>query len=132
MHWTESLHHDGSPRYVTARAHTPGEQVSIRLRSGLDAPIERAFLRLYPDGEQSLVEMRPLETDAVSRWWEASFRLTMPRTNYRFWLLTPEGEWWLTALGPVRYTPTDVSDFRLLANYQAPAWVQDAVFYEIF
>jgi alpha-glucosidase len=132
MHWTNSLHHDGSPRYVTARAYTPGEQVSIRLRSGLDAPIERAFLRLYPDGEQSMVEMRPLQTDAASRWWEASFRLTMPRTNYRFWLLTPEGEWWLTALGPVRYTPTDASDFHLLANYQAPDWVQDAVFYEIF
>src|SRR5262249_34337335 len=43
-----------------------------------------------------------------------------------------EGEWWLTALGPVRYTPTDASDFQLLANYQAPSWVQDAVFYEIF
>jgi alpha-glucosidase len=132
MHWTESLHHDGSPRYVTARSYTPGEQVSVRFRSGLDAPIERAFLRLYPDGEQSLVEMRLVETDAVSRWWEANFRLTMPRTNYRFWLLTPEGEWWLTALGVVRYTPTDASDFQLLANYQAPAWVQDAVFYEIF
>jgi alpha-glucosidase len=132
MHWTESLHHDGSPRYVTARTQAPGEQVSIRLRTGLDAPIERVFLRICPDGEQSMIEMRLAETGAASRWWEVNFRLTMRRTSYRFWLLTPEGEWWLTALGMTRHTPTDANDFQLLANYQAPSWVQDAVFYEIF
>ncbi len=132
MHWTNSLHHDGSPRYVTARAFIPGEQVSIRLRTDLDAPVEHAFLRIFPDGEQSLIEMRLSHTDAASQWWEASFHLTMPRTNYRFWLLTPEGEWWLTALGATRHTPTDANDFKLLAGYQAPSWVQDAVFYQIF
>lgn len=132
MHWTESLHHDGSPRYVTARFSLPGEQVAIKFRSGLDAPIERAFLRIYPDGEQALIEMQVTQTDAACQWWEGHFRLTMPQTTYRFWLLTSEGEWWLTAQGAMRPTPTDASDFKLLANYQAPSWVQDAVFYQIF
>jgi alpha-glucosidase len=132
MHWTTSLHHDGSPRYVTARAYTLGERVSIRLRTGLNAPVERVFLRISPDGNQSLLEMRLTQTDATCRWWEVEFPLTMPRNNYRFWLLTPEGEWWLTALGAMRHTPTDAHDFVLLADYQAPSWVQDAVFYQIF
>ena len=132
MHWSESLHHDGSPRFVTARSYAPGERVTLRLRTGLNAPIERAFLRICPDGNQSLIEMRLTQTDAASRWWEIDFHLTMPQTSYRFWLLTPEGEWWLTVLGVMRHIPPDAGDFKLLAGYQAPSWVRDTVFYQIF
>jgi alpha-glucosidase len=35
-------------------------------------------------------------------------------------------------LGPQRHVPTDANDFRLLANYDAPIWVWDSVFYQIF
>ena len=32
----------------------------------------------------------------------------------------------------MRYTPTDAIDFNILANNQAPDWVHDTVFYQIF
>ncbi len=38
----------------------------------------------------------------------------------------------LTAAGMVRYTPTDATDYRILAHYHAPTWVHDSVFYQIF
>ncbi|HEY7127708.1 MAG TPA: maltodextrin glucosidase [Ktedonobacterales bacterium] len=132
LSWTQSVHHDGSPRYVVASHLYLGENVTLRLRAGLEAPIERAFVRTTPDGEQAHTSMHPAGEDATCRWWEATLPLAMPRTNYRFWLMTPDGGWWLTAAGMLRHTPTDASDFVLLANYQAPAWAQDTVFYEIF
>jgi alpha-glucosidase len=127
-----SVHHDGSPRYVMGTHLRLGEPVTLRLRAALDAPIERAFLRTTPYGEQKYTAMHPAGEDAACRWWEVSLPLSMPRLNYRFWLMTPQGGWWLNAAGLLQHTPTDAQDFVLLADYQAPGWVQQTVFYEIF
>ena len=132
LHWTASVHHDSSPRYVVADSFVPGATVTLRLRAGLEAPIERIFVRSSPDGEQRMEPMRQAGSDAVCQWWEADFRLSGPHNRYRFYLLTAEGGWWLTAAGMLRHTPTDASDFNILANYQAPDWVHDSVFYQIF
>ncbi len=130
--WTASVHHDSSPRYVSARTPTIGTEVTVRLRAARDAPIEQLLIRTAPDGEQLLTPMRRVATDSACQWWEGSLNLAMPKTSYRFLLLTPEGNWWLNALGLLRFTPTDTNDFKLLANYHAPHWVRDAVFYQIF
>jgi len=130
--WHASVHHDGSPHYVLGNPSGLGATLTLRLRAGLDAPIERAFLRTCPDGEQALLPMRLAWTDTVCRWWEMELPLHMAHMNYRFWLLTSEGGWWLTAAGMTRHTPTDAYDFTFLVQYQAPGWVHDAVFYQIF
>src|SRR5712692_6203616 len=130
--WTHSVHHDGSPRYVVSSELSLGSTVTISLRADVEAPIERVFLRTCPDGEQKLTAMNLTSTDSVCRWWETNLQLSMPSTNYRFLLLTSEGGWWLTAAGMVRYTPTDATDFKILAHYHTPTWVRESVFYEIF
>jgi alpha-glucosidase len=132
LHWTAGVHHDGSPRYVVAGRFVPGATMTLRLRAGLEAPIERIFVRTSPDGEQRMEPMRRAGTDAVCQWWEADLRLSGLHNKYRFYLLTAEGGWWLAAAGVLRHTPTDASDFNILANYQAPDWVHDSVFYQIF
>lgn len=129
-----SIHHDGSWRYVrTAAGRDPrlGDEVTIRLRIGLDAPIERVLLRTCPDGEQQLTEMLPSE-DRACRWWQITLRLTMPVTGYRFLILANDGAWWYNGAGPQRHCPTDAEDFRLLADTAAPTWVRASVFYQIF
>ena len=133
IHWSHAVHHDGSPCYVTAKEPISlGAIVTLRVRIGADAPVERVFLRTNPDGEQRMTSMRLIASDAVSCWWEAGLQVEMVRNNYRFLLLTSEGNWWLTAAGMVRYTPTDATDYRILAHYHAPTWVHDSVFYQIF
>ncbi|MBI5945775.1 MAG: maltodextrin glucosidase [Chloroflexi bacterium] len=132
--YLSSLHHDGSKRYVQspgADLHL-GDEISIRLRSGTDAPIERVLLRTCPDGEQFFAEMQIEETSSACNWWQAKLRLTMPLTSYRFLIFTSDGIWWYNGTGPHRHVPTDAEDFRLLADYAAPAWVNDSVFYQIF
>ena len=131
-HWSHSVHHDGSPSYVVCNDYTLGASVTLRLRVDIDAPIEHIFVRSSPDGEQRMTPMQVKTTHGVYRVWETKIQLHMPRTNYRFFLITAEGNWWYTSAGMIRYTPTDTTDFKILAQYDAPSWVQETVFYQIF
>src|SRR5258706_129286 len=79
-----------------------------------------------------MAPLRLIAKDPATCWWEGDIHIKMVRNNYRFLLLTEEGNWWLTAAGMIQYTPTDATDFRILARYHAPAWVYDTVFYQIF
>jgi len=132
-----SIHHDGSKRYVIssngADLHL-GDEVTIRLRAAVAAPIERILLRTCPDGEQFFAEMHKEEAPAMSAcsWWRVSLKLGMPVTSYRFLIFTQDGVWWYNGSGAHQHVPTDAEDFRLLAEYAAPTWVRDSVFYQIF
>src|SRR5512133_1538132 len=135
--YLSSIHHDGSSRYVRPHGGSElhiGDEVTLRLRATGDAPIERLLLRTCPDGEQFFAEMRPSSSqpNPACRWWEVTVRLHMPVTAYRFLLFTPDGAWWCNGLGIQRHVPTDANDFRLLADYEAPVWIRDTVFYQIF
>ncbi len=134
LHWLHSIHHDGSSCYVVSTHETISlnATIKLRVRTGLEAPINSIFVRTDPDGEQHLTPLQLLKKDATSCWWEGEIQIRMLKNSYRFLLLTGEGNWWLTAAGMVRYTPTDGMDFRILAKYQAPTWVHDSVFYQIF
>ena len=133
LHWSHSVHHDGSSCYVVAKETISlGSTVKLRVRTGLEAPVESIFVRTNPDGEQHMAPLQLAAKDPASCWWEGDIHVRMLRNNYRFLLLTAEGDWWLTAAGMMRYTPTDAMDFRILAHYHSPTWVHDTVFYQIF
>ncbi len=132
VHWSQTVHHDGSPYYVSfdsTRSHT---SLQLRLRVSKTAPITQLFVRTIPDGEQHYTPMHIVSSDTQCNWWQTDIRLHMLRTNYRFFFHTSEGNWFFTANGMVQYTPTDATDFKYLYRYQAPSWVQDSVFYQIF
>ena len=128
------VHHDGSARYVSPTGPQPGEAVTLRLRHTPDLAIERLLLRTAPDGEQLFTEMHPepFQPGDACRWWQVALRVHMPLTGYRFLLLVAGQAWWYNAAGLHAYSPLDDQDFRLLAGYQAPAWVRQAVFYQVF
>ena len=133
LHWSHSVHHDGSSCYlVMNETVTLGSTVKLRVRTGLDVPVTSIFVRTNPDGEQHMAPLRLITKDAAACWWEGEIHIRMLRNNYRFLLMTTEGNWWLTGIGMMRYTPTDATDFRILAHYHAPTWVHDSVFYQIF
>lgn len=132
--YLDSIHHSGSSRYVHPNDPHLGGEVTIRLRTGLDAPIQRIILRTCPDGEQLFTPMQP-ENQArtgACRWWCATIRITMPLTSYRFLIISNEAIYWYNGSGIHSFNPTDAEDFRILADYQAPDWVRSSVFYQIF
>ncbi len=131
------IHHDGSRRYVLAPDRDNlqvGDELLIRLRTGLNAPIQKIFFRTCPDGEQLLAQMEkePASDESACQWWSTHFRISMPVTNYRFLLFTEDGTWWFNGSGSHRHNPTDTEDFKILAGYTSPAWVRESVFYQIF
>jgi alpha-glucosidase len=140
LSYLSSIHHDGSARCVNqpvGRELRLGDQVTLRLRAAPDAPIARVLLRTEPDGEQRFTEMEteagPHPPGEACRWWSVRITLHMPATSYRFLIFTQEdGVFWLNGSGLHRGLVTDAHDFRLLAGYEAPAWVRDSVFYQIF
>lgn len=131
VHWETSIHHDGSPMYLRFSGR-PGDTAVFRLRMAADAPVSGVFLRTCPDGEQHFTPLRDLGVRGVCRWWEGELPIRMLRTNYRFLIRADDCSRWYSAGGITRHYPTDANDFVVLANYHAPTWVRDAVFYQIF
>lgn len=130
--WLETVHHDGSGLYVSHLYPRLGEMVHLRLRTGVDAPIKRVLLRTFPDGEQALTLLARGRVAGPAQWWEVALPIREPQVHYRFLLEAEDGVWWYTAAGPVQLEPRDIYDFRIIADYDAPAWLPGSVFYQIF
>ncbi len=131
-HWTAGLHHDSSELYVSNPLPKLDEIVTIRLRAPLNAPIDRVFVRSTPDGEGHFDRMEIVDQDSVSAYWSVKIKVTNPFYNYRFKIITTEGAYTLNQLGVFRSEVPDWHDFKLIANFNAPEWLEDRVFYQIF
>lgn len=130
--WLVSVHHDGSAKYVSTPQPQLGDTARLRLRLAHDAPVQRVYLRTFPDGEQAITPMQRANTQPPTQWWEVDLPITQPTVHYRFILQADDGVWFYTAVGPQAHPPLDKTDFRILANYTGPAWAPTAVFYQIF
>lgn len=130
--WAAGVYHDGSAVYVSNPTPKLGETVTVTVRVPKDAPVLRMYLRTMPDGEGHHDAMERVGEDTISAYWQGQMAVHQPRNNYRFKLLTPQGAYYLYQNGLQRYDGPDWGDFILLADFEAPAWVNDAVFYQIF
>jgi alpha-glucosidase len=131
-------HHDGSARYVrSTRAHGDGhlmlgDRFVLTLRTSAPPAVLRALVRTVPDGEQAFTEMVSVGDGGGWTWWEAPIVLGEPVVGYRFLLVASEGVRWLNGLGLHDATPVDAFDFRLLAGYEPPPWLESTVVYQVF
>ena len=112
LHWSQTVHHDGSPYYVSFDSTASHALLRLRLRVSKTAPITQVFVRTIPDGEQHLAPMHIVASHAQFNWWQTEIHLHRLRTNYRFFFHTSEGNWSFTANGMVQYMPTDATDFK--------------------
>jgi alpha-glucosidase len=114
-------HHDGSALYAS------GDTVWLRVPASFAAP--EVHLRCVVDGEPHFVaatvdRSRP----GPDTWWRATLPARNPVTPYRFLL----GARWLTAAGLADRDVPDTTDFRHVRDDPPPAWMADAIVYEIF
>lgn len=130
--WIFSIHHDGSEAFVDKPMPKMGDKVTIRLRTALNAPIRAVFMRAMLDGEFRMVEMKKAKANKAAQFWEGLLPIEQPHTDYSFKLMTAEGAYYYTALGASRADSPDFYDFSIIADYKAPLWIRDAVFYQIF
>jgi alpha-glucosidase len=131
--WTRGLHHDGSEVYISNPLPSIDEIVTVKLRVSKDAPINHAFIRAMIDGEFRMVKMERIdEEDDLVQWWGGHLPIEQPRTDYRFKLMTDDGAYFYTAQGISRADSPDFESFIILGGYNAPLWVRDTVYYQIF
>src|SRR5262249_18560569 len=121
MRLFDQPHHDGSALYAS------GDRVWLRVPTSFAA--QDVYVRCVVDGEPGFVtalvdESRP----GPDTWWKATLPVRNPVTPYRFLL----GNRWLTAAGLVDHDVPDTTDFRHVLHDPPPAWMAEAIVYEIF
>ncbi len=127
-------HHDSSPLHVSTQHPSLGDEVQVRLRvpDGY-GPVTRVTVRSNPDHEPSWSEAERIGHADGWEWWEATITVANPRHGYRWHLVLADGT--QAALGQGGLTtlePLDGFDFALVAGNEPPAWMNDAVLYQIF
>lgn len=130
--WLESVYSDGSAAFVSNPAPKLHETVTIRLRMYQDAPVEYVFLRTMPNGGELKVEMHRAENRDGLVYWECPLQIIERRTQYHFYIACKDVIYFYTQKEITTYLPEHSYDFVLLTDYVQPAWVKDAVFYQIF
>jgi alpha-glucosidase len=93
-------------------------------------------VRALMDAEPVATRLVPGERTSNGIWWEGEITAANPVTGYRFCLIgeddSPFPYGWLNAAGLFPFDVSDSADFRLVLHDPAPAWVDDAVVYQIF
>lgn len=130
--WLQSVYSDGSPAFVSDPFPALGETVTVRLRCLADAPLREVLLRTAPNGGEQLIPMRRGPAHRGLVYYEAELPVREPRLGYHFYLATEDTVWFYTQRGISSCMPDTSCDFRLLTDYVQPAWVKEAVFYQIF
>ncbi len=130
--WIESVYSDGTALFVSDPFPAVGTAVRIRLRAYEHAPIQAVLLRYLRNGLEQVAYARRIKTERGLAWYEAEMPVTENRMRYRFDLVTDEGLFFLTQQGVSRCLPDHTYYFTVLADYVQPAWVKQAVFYQIF
>ncbi len=130
--WTHGVHHDGSAQYVSHPLPKINAKVTLKLRVPTDAPVKSIFIRVMEDGEIPKFPMEKEAENSLFTLWAGEIEIKQPRVDYHFKLMTDVGAYYYNAIGISRAESPDYYDFTLLADYHAPLWVRDQVFYQIF
>ncbi len=130
--WQESVYSDGTAMFVSDPSPRLGETVTISLRLYDGAPVRHVILRWLRNGLVQMAHAQKVRVERGLAWYEAEMPVTERRMQYQFYLVTDEAVWFYTQRGISTCMPDHSCDFVLLTDYVQPAWVKDAVFYQIF
>lgn len=130
--WLESVHSDGTKTFVSNPLPKLGETVKVRICFFEHAPVKHVLLLSFPNGIDDFREMSVLKKEHGLVYYEAELKISEKRLQYQFYLVTEDTIYYYTQNGITTYIPDHSHDFVLVADYQKPEWVKDAVFYQIF
>ena len=130
--WTSFVHHDSSELFLSDTAPRIGDTIMVKLRVPRHAELRALYLRSRPDGEWRRISMAIAASDSYYHWWEAPLPIVMRHNNYCFHFLADKGSFYLNQMGISPIDSPDWFNFTVLGDYNAPLWVRDQIFYQIF
>lgn len=127
-------HHDGSALYAATDAPSLGDDVEVRLRipAATAAGVNEVWLRTTPDAEPHMARLTRAGTDRGDHMWAGAVSVRNPVSGYRFLVAGPRGTTWVNQAGEFDHDVPDDADHRLVAFPAPPAWLDDAVLYQVF
>ena len=130
--WLESVHSDGTAAFVSNPTPKLFEDVTIWIRMYEDAPVRHVILRSMPNGMERLDEMCLDRIENGFIYYKTTLKMNEKRIQYHFYLVCDDAVYFYTQREITTYLPGHTYDFVLLADYEQPEWVKEAVFYQIF
>lgn len=132
MNWMESVYSDGTCYFVSNPIPKLGEKIAIYLRMHISSPVNHVFLRMVNNGAEHLELMELDHIEKGLAYYKASCTMNEKMLRYQFYLVTDSIIYYYTQKEITTYIPDTTYDFKILAGYEAPEWVKESVFYQIF
>ena len=130
--WLESVYSDGTSAFVSNPLPKLFETVTIRIRMYETAPVKQVILRTIPNGMERFTDMTVEKREKGFVYYQAQLTINEKRVPYQFYLVCEDAVYFYNQKEISTCMPDHTCDFVLLADYVQPAWVKDAVFYQIF
>ena len=77
-------HHDGSEMYVSDAAPKIGDSITLRVRVPKEYIFEKAFVRVYEDGEPRSFDLKLDKANQSESWHKVTIKVVNLHTIYRF------------------------------------------------
>lgn len=129
--WLQSVYSDGTDNFLSPSNPKFGQYITVKIRVLENNPIKKIFLRTIPNGEAKYEEMKYTLKGNFQVYF-IKIKLDTYKLNYRFKIVCDRKIYWLNAYGVCSYSPTDDMDFKIIANFKSPFWINTSVFYQIF
>lgn len=130
--WLKSVYSDSTENFVSNPYPKKGETVTFSLRMLKNDDIRHVFLRAREYGVECLHEMKSLHEEDALVYFEVNIAIRDTYFNYQFYLVTDDCIYYYAQYQITDYILGEDHDFVLLADYEAPSWVKNSVFYQIF
>ena len=130
--WANNIHHDSSELYLSDITPRIGDDIRVSIRIPRKADLRALYLRSRPDGEWNRIQMSISTTEDLYDSWSAELPITMHHNNYCFHFLTVSTSFYFNQQGLSPIDGPDWFNFTVLGDYDAPTWVREQVFYQIF
>ncbi|WDU83520.1 hypothetical protein [Caloramator sp. Dgby_cultured_2] len=108
------------------------EKITISIRMLKDSPVEKAYIRYTLNGEERVVELEEKDIKGNFIYYWTRIKIEEPVLKYHFILCTRDNVYYYNQMGLFEHFITEDYDFKLIADFEKPSWVDDAIFYQIF
>lgn len=130
--FTSSFYSDSTLNFVSKTTPKLGEKISIRFQLLDDPEVEAVFLMRLRNGATEFSEMNKTSAKGALAIYEVQTDVNEPRLSYHFLVAKKDIIYYYTQAGVTTYVPDNADNFVILASFNQPEWVDNAVFYQIF